>query len=300
MTEKHYITEKIKSLGLCSTVHNIKSLSGGSISQAAKYTTDKGDFFVKTNRDSEAYKWFKAESLALERINRAVPGFAPRPIHYQESSTDNEQAFIVTEYVPMAGKASGHDIQEKLGISLAQMHFKGTSEKFGFDVTSYCGTTELDNSWCADWCQFWCKQRMEPLFNQVRGRNKDIDRYGKELCSRMEHWLGSDVLPNIKPALLHGDLWSGNWAVHANTNQPIIFDPAVYYGHNEAEFGMMKMFGGVSQACFDAYDDISETPMIEGREERVMIYELYHHLNHYAMFGGSYASGCIDIMERLL
>ncbi|CEI95698.1 hypothetical protein RMCBS344292_09877 [Rhizopus microsporus] len=273
MTGSHYITEKIKNLGLCSAVHNIKPLSGGSISQAAKYATDKGDFFVKTNRDSEAYKWFKAESLALERINCAVPDFAPRPIHYQESSTDNEQAFIVTEYVPMAGKASGRDIQEKLGISLAQMHSKGTSDKFGFDITSYCGTTELDNSWCTDWCQFWRKQRMEPLFNQVRGRNKDIDRY---------------------------DLWSGNWAVHANTKQPIIFDPAAYYGHNEAEFGMMKMFGGVSQACFDAYDDISETPMIEGREERVMIYELYHHLNHYAMFGGSYASGCIDIMERLL
>ncbi|KAG0765429.1 hypothetical protein G6F33_004724 [Rhizopus arrhizus] len=299
MTDKDNIPEEIKKLGLCSTIHNIKSLGGGCISQASCYTTDRGDLFIKSNKDSKASQWFKAESLALERINEIVPGFAPKSIHYQDTTHDNP-AFIVTEYIPMTNNTSSRDIQTKMGVSLAKLHLGKQSDKFGFDVTSFCGTTELNNQWNEDWCQFWCKQRMEPLFNQVRGKNRDLDACGKELCSRMEHWLGSDALPKIKPSLIHGDLWSGNWAIHAKTNQPVIFDPAAYYGHNEAEFGMMKMFGGVSQACFDAYDDTFEFSVIEGREERVMIYELYHHLNHYAMFGGSYGGSCLDIMERLL
>ncbi|CAO3685475.1 unnamed protein product [Rhizopus stolonifer] len=298
MTETNYIT-KIKDIGICSKIYNTKHLSGGSINQASCYETDKGNLFVKSNTDKEASEMFKAEALALERMDIIKPGFAPKPIHYEEKNHD-VPAFIVTEYISMKGNTSSRDIQQKMGTSLAQLHSGEQTDKFGFDVTSFCGTTELNNDWNTDWCQFWCKQRMEPLFDQVRGNNPDLDACGKKLCVRMEHWLGPDALPKVKPSLLHGDLWSGNWAVHAKTNQPVIFDPAAYYGHNEAEFGMMKMFGGISQTLFDAYDNAFDSPVIEGREERVLLYELYHHLNHYAMFGGSYGWGCLDLMEQLL
>ncbi|KAI8328865.1 Fructosamine/Ketosamine-3-kinase [Choanephora cucurbitarum] len=274
----NFIAPELKRLELCTQIHKVTSLGGGSISQAACYSTDKGDYFVKTNSDKKASQWFKAESLALDRIHAIVP---------------EHPAFIVTEYVAMVRHRSP-EAQVQLGQALAQLHAKPHSQ-FGFDVTSWCGTTQLDNTWSSDWCSFYKTQRLLPLLNQVKGSNHDLDRIGDLLCRRLEHWLGPDSLGPVAPSLLHGDLWSGNWAVIKGSNRPVIFDPAAYYGHYEVEHGIMKMFGGFS--CFDAYDDaLGEL----GTKERLAIYEAYHHLNHFAMFGGSYASGFIDLIEPLL
>ncbi|OBZ88837.1 Protein-ribulosamine 3-kinase, chloroplastic [Choanephora cucurbitarum] len=293
------IAPELKRLELCTQIHKVTSLGGGSISQAACYSTDKGDYFVKTNSDKNASQWFKAESLALDRINAIVPGLVPRPIYH---TTQEHPAFIVTEYVAMDRHRSP-EAQVQLGQALAQLHAKPHSQ-FGFDVTSWCGTTQLDNTWSSDWCSFYKTQRLLPLLNQVKGSNHDLDRIGDLLCRRLEHWLGPDSLGPVAPSLLHGDLWSGNWAMVKGSNRPVIFDPAAYYGHYEVEHGIMKMFGGFSS--FDAYDDalgeLGTVPISppEARKERSAIYEAYHHLNHFAMFGGSYASGFIDLVEPLL
>lgn len=227
-------------------------------------------------------------------MNQAVPGFVPRPIYH---STD-DPSFIVTEYIHMSNKEKClPSAQRQLGKSLAQLHLQGSQESFGFDVTSFCGTTELNNAWNPNWSDFFKNQRIQPLLNQVAGQNKDLDILGKGICSRIDHWLG-DI--SIKPCLLHGDLWNGNWAVRSD-KKPIIYDPASYYGHNEAEFGIMNMFGGFTTNCFDAYDDETVThDHIQGRKERLILYEMYHHLNHYAMFGEGYDTSCLHLMEKLL
>lgn len=200
----------------------------------------------------------------------------------------------------MGRGSSDQSVQQALGQALFQLHTSATHDQFGFDVTSWCGTTELNNAWSSDWSNFYKSQRLEPLLNQVRGQDKDIDRLGASLCARLDHWLGKDAIGNVTPSLVHGDLWSGNWCV-AN-NKPVIFDPASFYAHYEFEFGIMKMFGGFTRACFDAYDDCQseKSTTVEGRDDRLIIYEAYHHLNHYAMFGGGYSSGFIGLMEKLL
>lgn len=258
-------------------------------------------FKKKTNSDPKAKDWFIAESLALERINLAVPGFAPKPIHHHAK----DRAYIVTEYVPMTNPNTKS--QKELGWLLAKLHAGPSSaeSKFGFDVTSWCGTTILDNTWSSDWLQFYKTQRLEPLLKQVKGQNEDIDRLGTSLCSRLEHWLGKDALGEVYPSLLHGDLWNGNMAARASDKSPLIYDPGSFYGHYETEFGIMKMFGGFTQDCFDAYNDtlVNDTSLElvdDGREDRAIIYEAYHHLNHYAMFGGSYSSGFTDLIEKIL
>ncbi|CEP12243.1 hypothetical protein [Parasitella parasitica] len=301
---EQFITSELERLGLCTSVKNTQTLGGGCISQAALYATDNGDYFVKTNSDPQAKDWFAAESLALARINQAVPGFAPKPIH----NHTRDRAYIVTEYVCMA-KPNTSKTQKELGRLLVKLHTArpppSDKDKFGFDVTSWCGTTTLDNSWTSDWLQFYKSQRLEPLLDQVKDQNKDVDRLGASLCARLEHWLGKDALGEVHPSLLHGDLWNGNMAARASDKSPLIYDPASFYGHYETEFGIMKMFGGFTQDCFDAYDDAlinnTELELVdEGRQDRAIIYEAYHHLNHYAMFGGSYSSGFIDLIERLL
>lgn len=43
---------------------------------------------------------------------------------------------------------------------------------------------------------------------------------------------------------------------YLSDGKPAIFDPAVYYGHSEADFGIMRMFGGVTSDFYDAYFEV--------------------------------------------
>ena len=101
----------------------------------------------------------------------------------------------------------------------------------------------------------------------------------------------------IRPSLLHGDLWSGNYSADADGN-PSIFDPACYYGHHEADLGITRMFGGFGPDFYDAYHEV--IPKADGFAKRAMLYELHHHLNHYNIFGSSYRGGALSLMNRLL
>ena len=106
---------------------------------------------------------------------------------------------------------------------------------------------------------------------------------------------------DVQPSLLHGDLWSGNHGValtEAGESLPVIFDPACYYGHDEADFGIAHMFGGLSGDFYDAY--FEERPRRDGFEERAALYELHHHLNHANIFGASYKNGAMGLMSRIL
>lgn len=102
----------------------------------------------------------------------------------------------------------------------------------------------------------------------------------------------------MRPSLLHGDLWSGNWASDEQ-GQPVIFDPACYIGHSEAELSILTMFGSPSKAFFDAYHNL--LPKVDGMfEDRQSLYQLYHYMNHYTLFGSSYRGSCMSILDRLL
>jgi hypothetical protein len=106
-------------------------------------------------------------------------------------------------------------------------------------------------------------------------------------------------MKNVRPAIIHGDLWSGNAGTDEQSGQPIIFDPSSSYSHNEAELGIMKMFGGFGNDFFEAYHRV--IPKAEPYyQERQDMYEAYHHLNHFVMFGGGYRSGTVSIFKKLI
>ena len=98
------------------------------------------------------------------------------------------------------------------------------------------------------------------------------------------------------PALLHGDLWSGNYGVAGDI--PVIFDPAVYYGDREADLAMTELFGGFSTRFYAAYRDA--LPLDAGYPVRKTLYNLYHILNHLNLFGGSYRAQAEQMMDKLL
>jgi len=98
-------------------------------------------------------------------------------------------------------------------------------------------------------------------------------------------------------SLLHGDLWSGNYA-YTHEGEPVIFDPAVYYGDREADIAMTELFGGFGREFYTAYREVY--PLDEGYAVRKTLYNLYHILNHLNLFGGGYLTQAQGMVDRLL
>jgi fructosamine-3-kinase len=147
-----------------------------------------------------------------------------------------------------------------------------------------------------DWIDFWRERRLGfqldlAARNGLRGA---LQTQGRQLM---------DALPALfahyrpAPSLLHGDLWGGNWGADAAGN-PVIFDPAVYFGDREADLAMTELFGGFSRAFYDAYD--AAYPLDKGYETRKTLYSLYHVLNHFNLFGGGYGGQAQRMIQQLL
>jgi len=88
-----------------------------------------------------------------------------------------------------------------------------------------------------------------------------------------------------QPCLLHGDLWGGNAAADT-AGQPVIFDPACYYGDRETDIAMTELFGGFGADFYAAYNEVYA--LDAGFKVRKTLYNLYHVLNHLNLFGGGY------------
>lgn len=190
-------------------------------------------------------------------------------VHAYGKSEDEKRAYLVTDYKDLGGRL-GKEAQRTLGRKLALMHKYGSSKngKFGFDMPTYCGVTKQDNAWEDKWSTFFIERRIGDM----------VKRIGDPSLSKLEQQLRSKVWPllyspevdqKINPAILHGDLWSGNAGTDSTMGQPVIFDPSSYYGHNEMELGMMRAFGGFTKDCFDAYHEV--IPKLEPYYEQRLV-----------------------------
>lgn len=159
--------------------------------------------------------------------------------------------------------------------------------KFGFAVDNTIGGTPQPNKWTSSWVDFFRDQR---LLHQVNvSGNSELQALAAPVAEHLDVLF--EDLDEIRPSVLHGDLWSGNMA--SVGGQPAVFDPAVYFGHSEADFGM-SWCAGFGQAFYDAYfSELPKAPLFERRRD---LYLVYHYLNHYNLFG----SGYLGESERLL
>lgn len=263
---------------------------GGSINICRVITLEDGRrFFVKTHPQAERYPgMFAAEFVGLEKL--AEPGVirVPAPICYDED-------FIVMEAIERGARKPGW--QETIGRQLALLHHATQRQRYGFERDNYLGTTPQSNHWQERWLDFWREQRLGRQL-EIYARHHDAGdpllRLGEKLALKLADLIG----PIDEPAvLLHGDLWSGNASADEAGN-PVIYDPACYYGHREAEIGMMRMFGGFGPTCEAAYEEV--WPLEAGANERIVLYTLYHELNHLNLFGPSYYQSCLLSLRRLL
>ncbi|KAK3948658.1 Fructosamine/Ketosamine-3-kinase, partial [Pseudoneurospora amorphoporcata] len=289
-------------------------------------------YFVKTGIGSDAANMFLGEHHSLNAIHSVLPSFCPRSYaHGSMSSTSSNQHFLVTDFLDLvhssasarASGPTGSGSGESFAAKLAKMHTtpapipegRGDKPMFGFPVPTYCGATEQDNAWKEDWAEFYADNRLRHILRKAEEKNGN--RKDKELSDAVEtvaskvvpRLLGEQTIGKVTPVLIHGDLWSGNQGRGRFSDddgsvsvEAVVYDPAAVYGHSEYELGIMNMFGGFGEAGFwKEYGEL--VPKGEPKEEwedRVALYELYHHLNHYALFGGGYRGGAMSIMKKLI
>lgn len=263
-------------------------VSGGDINDAFRATLDDGRaVFVKTNDSADA-RMFPAEARGLAFLADARAIRVPGVLAVSKDS-DGPASFLVLEYLEPARRARGFD--ERLGRGLAELHRSG-APSFGLDHDNFIGRLPQSNAPVPTWAEFYGERRLR---DQLRlavdsGRASSRMRTGIErLVARLESMVG----PPEPPARLHGDLWGGNLHVD-DRGEPCLVDPAVYGGHREVDLAMMRLFGGFSEHCFDAYAEAY--PLAPGHEERVPLYQLYPLLVHVNLFGGSY----VGSVERTL
>ena len=234
---------------------------------------------------------FEAEADGLREMAAAAAVRVPAPVCTGVSGT---QAFIVMEYLAMGGRG-GAKVMAQFGAQLAQMH-RHTHDRFGWHRDNTIGSTPQRNAWSDDWLSFWREQRLGFLLQLAaqRGIGARTVQRGEKLAARLEL-----LFDGYQPAasVLHGDLWSGNYGISAS-GEPVIFDPAVYFGDREADLAMTELFGGFGREFYDAYN--AAWPLDAGYAVRKTLYNLYHILNHFNLFGGGYGAQADGMLERLL
>ncbi|CAD6201648.1 unnamed protein product [Miscanthus lutarioriparius] len=284
------IREWILTEGKATQIKGIRSIGGGCINSAQRYDTDAGPFFVKTN-SRIGPEMFEGEALGLKAMYDTKSIRVPLP--YKVGSLPTGGSFIIMEFIEF-GPSRGD--QSVLGRKLAEMHKAAKSDKgYGFHVGNTIGSTPQINTWTDDWIEFYSKHRLGYQLELASRRYGDsaILEKGQRLIKNIHPLFNGAV---IEPCLLHGDLWSGNISSDSN-GDPVILDPACYYGHNEAEFGM-SWCAGFGGDFYNAYFQVM--PKQPGFEKRRDLYLLYHYLNHYNLFGSGYRSSAMSIIEDYL
>src|SRR3569833_2111376 len=230
----------------------------------------------------------EADGLAAILASRAIR--VPRPVCWGSVGDD---AYLVLEHLSFGGTRA--DGMQRLGAGLAAMH-RCTGARYGWHRDNTIGTTPQCNETSDDWVTFWRARRLRFQLQcaAARGCGAALWQKGERLLEMVDALLHGHV---PAPSLLHGELWSGNYAI-LDSGVPVIFDPAVYYGDRETDLAMTELFGGYSREFYEAYH--AHYPLADGYPLRKILYNLYHVLNHYNLFGGGYAGQAGRMRDRLL
>lgn len=260
---------------------------GGCINQAGKLSTSVGDFFLKWNNAAMLPSMFEMESKGLQLLHSANTIDIPKVIGFAEEGNNQ---FLVLQFIQE--NAPSNHYWEKLGRQLAQLH-RVTNNFYGLGHNNYIGSLKQHNNQHTSWVNFFIEQRLKVQV-KLAADSGLIElawlRIFESLYSRMPA-----LIPEEKPSLLHGDLWSGNVMINGN-GDPCLIDPAVYFGHREADLAMTRLFELFDSEFYDAYE--AEFPLIPGHTERVDIYNLYPLLVHLNLFGLAYLSRINTILRN--
>ena len=263
------------------------SMGGGCINEAYSLKTNAGKYFVKYNSATAFPGMFEKEAAGVSILVDTNTISVPKVIC---ANTAGKLAYLLLQYIE-TGKGK-KDFWHNFGTLLSGLH-RNTSDSFGLSHDNYIGSLVQENKQHPDFINFFISQRLVPQIKIARNQgalSQSDTRYFDSLFNTL-----NNIIPIEKPALLHGDLWSGNFMVNS-LGAPCIFDPAVYYGHRETDIAMTQLFGGFPVEFYHSYNETC--PMEKDWKNRTDIFNLYPLLVHVNLFGGSYAAQVLRIIRH--
>ncbi|MFT4154823.1 fructosamine kinase family protein [Parafilimonas sp.] len=264
---------------------NHQPVFGGDINQTYRLQTNTGTFFLKLN-DGKLNDMFEKEFSGLRLMHQTKTIKIPEPILHGKIEN---KIFLVTEFIEKG--SSSKNFWQTFARQLAAMH-RHTNERFGLPENNYIGSLHQPNYFCKTWSEFYAAQRIMPMmqlaFSQNKCSKEDVTK-AEKLCERL-----SNIFPEEKPALIHGDLWGGNFMA-GNNGEPVIYDPAVYYGNREMDIAMSLLFGGFDSSFYNHYNEAF--PLQPGWQKRVELCQLYPLMVHLILFGGHYYHSVMGIIS---
>lgn len=269
------------------TIENESPLSGGSINDAFRITTNRGDLFLKWN-GSVPHDFFKKEAEGLKLLQSANSKLRIPEVIAEESPDGELPGFLLMEYIKPG--RTGDSV--RFGAELAKLH-QTKDTAFGLNTDNYIGSLPQRNTRHDNWNTFFDEERIMPQLKMAIDSGKmthEVIKRWERLSSKLDN-----LLPKTQPSLVHGDLWSGNYLFDAS-GRAVLIDPAVYFGHPEMDLAFSKMFGGFSGEFYEGYKSVQF--LEPGFTERVPIYNLYPLLVHVNLFGGHYISQANRILKR--
>ncbi|KAK4534405.1 hypothetical protein CDCA_CDCA01G0430 [Cyanidium caldarium] len=271
---------------------------GGSWSSASLLRSDDGgegeDFFVKLGAP-EAVSMFSAEFEGLREMQQTQSVRVPAPVCY---GIAERRSFIVMESLNLG--AGGADSYRQLGEQLAAMHRHSSDGRgYGWHRGNTIGATPQINTWTEDWPTFFVEHRLRYQFRLADRRGHPFHDH-EVVLQRVKEVLAEHCTHHqVMPSLVHGDLWGGNVAVLSDSGEPVIYDPATYYGDREVDLAMSELFGRLPGPFYSAYHAV--WPIPPGYQEaRREIYNLYHILNHGALFGEGYYQQAESMVRSIM
>jgi len=270
------------------TITSFEPVHGGDINRSYCLYSSEAKYFLKVN-DANLYPaMFEKEANGLQALAKELPTLiVPQPIKY---GIAQQQQYLLLEWIE-PGKPKTN-FWGNFGSALATMHQQPRSY-FGWEEDNYIGSLQQYNTKHDSWHLFYAECRIMPLvsrlFNASVFTRQDV-MAAESLCKKFDQ-----LFPQEPPALLHGDLWSGNFMITA-AGSAGVYDPAVYYGHREMDIGMTKLFGGFDERFYVAYNE--KYPLEKDWQLRLPLTQLYPLLVHAALFGGHYVRSAKDIMKR--
>ncbi|RED46025.1 fructosamine kinase family protein [Seonamhaeicola aphaedonensis] len=281
----HAFTKHLEDI-LSEKVETVKPVSGGDISKAYRIATSYSNYFLKLN-GADKFNMFKTEAYGLELIAKTNTVKTPRVLAFD---VFENSAFLLMDFIDSKSALPKDFIT--LGEQLGALH-QNTSKCFGLDKNNYIGSLNQSNNKHLNWDDFFIEERLLPQL--ILANSKGLLNSKETPSINTMKGALKPLFENIQPSLLHGDLWSGNYLIGLD-GTPYLIDLAIYYGHNEVDIAMTKLFGGFSNDFYKAYYNIlpPDTPT----NQRIDIYQLYYLLVHLNLFGRSYYGSVISVLKK--
>lgn len=261
-------------------ISSFSKLAGGDINQVF----EANNHVFKINKADEFPKMFEAEAEGLKLLSATM-----KTPDVREVGRWKNLQFLELEYIQTGTKTTKFWI--RFGRELGELH-QVSNDRFGLEASNYIGSLVQQNKWKENWSDFLIEERLQPML-EMAVNSGEVNYVESKMIEPFYQRL-EELYPIESPALLHGDLWGGNY-ICGKGDVPVLIDPAVYFGHREMDLGMMHLFGGFDDALFEEYENIY--PLEAGWKDRIELNQLYPLLVHVNLFGRSYWSQIAAILK---